>query len=460
MDNTFINLTMSVINTACVMMVIAYLFIRSRGNLSVLEGRLTDKDKVALMIAFGFFAIYAGFNAITVQIGLVSLRHSGPIIGGLIGGPIVGLGAGLIGAADRVIQAGFVGSWKSAVLALLLAGLFSGLYSKYAFKGRLVSIKGAVLFTAVYEILAAGLTFAFAPNLESALLLEQQVRLPLVIGNVAAVYIFFFFINNIMEEQANKRIKEQIENELTVARTIQMSMVPKLFPAPPNTRELEVFAVLEPAKEVGGDLYDFFYIDEHHFCFVIGDVSGKGVPASLFMAVTKTLVQAKAGATVRSHEILYHVNNELCRGNEESMFVTLFCGILDVRTGEVEFSNGGHNKPYLYKREGTLEMLQAPKGIALGVMEEFPFQNQILQLSAKDALVIYTDGVTEAMNQAQELFSEARLEQCIEKTGSFSAKKLTEEIVKEVKAFAAGAPQSDDITLLVLRYFGEAGKHE
>lgn len=456
MENTTA-LTMSVINTACVMMVIAYLVIRTRTNLDILEKTVRKKDIAILTVLFGFFSIYAGMNAIPVHIGVVSLRHSGPIIGGLVGGPVVGVGAGLIGAADRLLQAGMVGSWKSAVLALVLAGLFAGLYSKHRKGKGIVGVKEAVVFTFLYEVFAGGLTFLFAPTFESAMLLEQQVRLPLIIGNVVAVSIFFFFVKNLIEERMNKNIKEQIEHELTVARTIQMSMVPKIFPAPPKTQEVEVFAVLEPAKEVGGDLYDFFYIDEHRFCFVIGDVSGKGIPASLFMAVTKTLIQAKAGAGVNSADILYHTNNELCRGNEESMFVTLFCGILDTRTGEVEFCNGGHNKPYLSRVDGGLEMLNAPKGIALGIMEDFPFQNARLQLAPQDALVIYTDGVTEAMDRNQCLFSEERLEQSIQTFAKSSAKELTHSIVREVKTFANGAPQSDDITMLVLRYFGRNG---
>lgn len=454
MQHTFGALTMSVINTACVMMVIAYLVIRTRTNLDMLEKTVRKQDLVLLTILFGFFSIYAGINAITVNIGIVSLRHSGPIIGGLVGGPLVGLGAGLIGAADRLLQGGMVGSWKSAVLALILAGGFSGLYSKYRQQVGLISVKEAVIFTAIYEVFAVGLTFIFAPSVEAAVALEKQVRLPLIIGNMVAVAIFFLFVRNMLEERRNKNIKEQIEHELTVARTIQMSMVPKVFPVPPDVQEIEVFASLESAKEVGGDLYDFFYIDDHHFCFVIGDVSGKGVPASLFMAVTKTLIQAKAGVGISAAEILYHTNNELCRGNDESMFVTLFCGILDIRTGAVEFCNAGHNKPYCQRADGSYQALNPQKGIALGIMEDFPFSNETMLLAPGEGIVIYTDGVTEAMDISNHMFSDERLENCLAKVGKASSKEITAAIVSEVKTFVNGAPQSDDITILALRYFG------
>jgi sigma-B regulation protein RsbU (phosphoserine phosphatase) len=454
-ENTIGTLTMSVINTACVMMVIAYLLIRTRTNLDMLVGTVEKKDIALLIALFGFFSIYAGLNAIPINIGVVSLRHSGPIIGGLVGGPVVGLGAGLIGAGDRLLQGGLVGSWKSAVLALLLAGVFAGLYSKYGRKGGRMGVKEAVRFTLLYELFAAGLTFIFSIDVETAFSLEKEVRLPLLIGNGVAVAIFFFFVNNLVEERRNKNSKEQMEHELTVARTIQMSMVPKIFPTPPNVREVEVFAVLEPAKEVGGDLYDFFYIDKDHFCFLIGDVSGKGVPASLFMAVTKTLIQAKSGVGISSGEILYHTNNELCRGNEESMFVTLFCAILDLRTGEIEFSNAGHNRPYLYTADGRVQMLAPKRGIALGVVEDFSFKNEKIILAPKDTIVIYTDGVTEAMNKEEEMFSEQRLENTIKRSKNVSPKEMTLSIVTEVQKFANGAAQSDDITILVLRYFGD-----
>ena len=437
------------------MMVVAYLLIRTRTNLGMLEKTVGAKEIGILIMLFGCFSIYAGMNGIPVNIGVVSVRHSGPIIGGLIGGPIVGFGAAVLGVVERVLNEGLIGSWKSAVMALLLSGVFSGIYYKYRQGDGIVSVKEAVIFTIIYEFFASGLTFVFAPSFEAAVILETKVRLPLIIGNVVAVSIFFFFVRNMIEERKNKNIKEQIEHELTVAKTIQMSMVPKVFPIPPNTLEIEVFAILESAKEVGGDLYDFFYIDEHHFCFVIGDVSGKGVPASLFMAVTKTLIQAKSGVGISSAEILFHTNNELCRGNDETMFVTLFCGILDIRTGEVEFSNAGHNRPYLYRADKRVEALDPKKGIALGIMDDFSFINENIILTPGDAIIIYTDGVTEAMDKNDHMFSEERLENHIGTLGDASVKEITNSIVHEVKEFANGAPQSDDITILVLRYLGE-----
>jgi len=447
-------LTMPVINTACVMVTVAYLLMRTQKDFTILQAGNSTKKRFLLIVLFGIFTIYAGYNSIPVDGAVVSLRHTGPILAGLVGGPVVGLVTGGIGVFNRVLQEGLSGTWKSAVLALLLSGLLSGLFSIVLKKDNSVKIWKIVVFTAIYELFSTGLTFIFTSDFETALMIEKNVRLSLIIGNTIAVAIFMFYIKNLTEEKHNKEIKEQIEYELNVARSIQMSMVPKIFPAFPEVQEIEVFALLEPAKEVGGDLYDFFYIDDDHFCFVVGDVSGKGVPASLFMAVTKTLIQAKAGRR-SSAEILFQVNNELCKGNAQDMFVTVFCGILDIRTGEIEFSNAGHTKPYLYKMDGTVEVITPNAGIALGVMTDFIYYQEKLVMSSGDALILYTDGVTEAMSVENELFSEQRLESAVKQTtGNASAKEITYSIAEKVEEFADNAAQFDDITILVLKYFG------
>jgi sigma-B regulation protein RsbU (phosphoserine phosphatase) len=266
--------------------------------------------------------------------------------------------------------------------------------------------------------------------------------------------IFAFIVHNLAREKETQKQKELIESELTVAREIQMSIVPKIFPAFPGRPEFDVFAVLEPAKEVGGDLYDFFLLDEDHLCFTIGDVSGKGVPASLFMAVTKTLIKAMADIKLGSHEILYAVNSELCEDNDSGMFVTEFLGILTISTGEIVYSNGGHNLPYVLRKDGSLEMLPRMAGMALGVMEEIPYVCANVHLEPGDSLVMYTDGVTEAMNEAGELFEEERLEKTLTGLTGYTAREEVEHILHATRQFVNGAKQSDDITIVVLRFIG------
>lgn len=259
------------------------------------------------------------------------------------------------------------------------------------------------------------------------------------------------YLKDLKETTASK---ERIESELKIAHDIQMSMVPKTFPPFPDRQEFDIYATLIPAREVGGDFYDFFFIDDQRLCFAIADVSGKGVPASLFMALTKTMFRAIGGRQNATAElILSRLNGEICRDNDSCMFVTVFCGVLDVRTGQVNYSNGGHNLPYVLSN-GAVRALPKTKGIALGVTEEAAFHAGQILLKPGDRLVLYTDGVTEAMDKEDQLFSESRLETTLRGVNGLSSKEAIERVVKEVQHFSSGAPQSDDITLLALGYVG------
>ena len=248
--------------------------------------------------------------------------------------------------------------------------------------------------------------------------------------------------------------KERIESELQIAHEIQMSMVPKIFPPFPDRSEFDIFAILAPAKEVGGDFYDFFFIDDDHLCFAVGDVSGKGVPASLFMALTKTLFKATAGNGGTPGEILARLNTEICRDNESCMFVTLFCAILNIRTGQVDYGNGGHNLPY-YLLQRSVTPLENLGGRALGLVEQSPYASGRMVLAPGEALLLYTDGVTEAMDSRERLYSDQRLAEFLASNHGSSPRQIVDDLVSDVRSFAGAAPQSDDITALALRYFGK-----
>lgn len=248
--------------------------------------------------------------------------------------------------------------------------------------------------------------------------------------------------------------KERIESELKIAHDIQMGILHKLFPAFPDRTELDIYATLEPAKEVGGDLYDFFFMDHDHLCFAIGDVSGKGVPAALFMAVTRTLLKTKATKGLSPATVLARVNEDLALDNPHCMFVTLFMGILDVRTGEIDYCNGGHNPPYVMRGGGRIELVDAAHGMALGIMDDAVYESARITLRPGDALFLYTDGVTEAMNTADELFSDERLANDLVPLRDSDVKEMVSGIEQQVRAFAQGAAQADDITIMALRYLG------
>jgi len=263
------------------------------------------------------------------------------------------------------------------------------------------------------------------------------------------------YIANLAETTA---AKERYESELKIAKTIQMSFLPKHFPPFPQNVEFDIYATLESAKEVGGDLYDFFLLDADHLFFSIGDVSGKGVPAALFMAAAKTLMKGTASRETTPSDVLAQVNRELCLENESMMFVTVFCGILNFRTGELLYSNAGHNPPLFLRRGQPPEWLPLPDGFFLGTMEEAVYETRQLLLAPGDTLLLYTDGVTEAMDAAKGFYGEERLIHLAAEGSLKPPEELVREVLGSVRAFAGSEPQSDDITLLALTFRGEAVK--
>ncbi len=250
------------------------------------------------------------------------------------------------------------------------------------------------------------------------------------------------------------KAKERMESELKIARTIQMSFLSKRFPPFPEIKAFDLHAALEPAWEVGGDLYDFFLIDDRRLFFSVGDVSGKGVPAALFMAVTKTLIKGNAEQNVTPAEILDKVNKELCVDNESMLFVTMFCGILDFVTGELTFSNAGHNPPLYIPETGEPRWLELPKGLFLGVMEDSVYKTFVTQMWPGDKLFVYTDGVNEAMDPEGRLYTSERLLKEAGKLRKSGAEEFDAGILQSVHDYAAGAPPADDVTVLTLLYKG------
>lgn len=250
--------------------------------------------------------------------------------------------------------------------------------------------------------------------------------------------------------------KQRMEEALRLARDIQMSMLPNRFPAFPHRTDFDLHAVIEPAREVGGDFYDFLLLDEDSLGLAIGDVSGKGIPAALFMSVTKTLLRVIASKQSRPEAVLAELNNELCRNNDTGMFVTLFYGILHLRTGALEYSSGGHNPPYVLAHNGAVEPLAKTRGMALGVLEDTAYQSKTFQLQAGDRLFLYTDGVTEAMDRAYNQFSDPRLLDCLTRARGLSPEDLIHGVLGELRRFSSGAEQSDDITALAVHYQGES----
>ena len=243
--------------------------------------------------------------------------------------------------------------------------------------------------------------------------------------------------------------KEKIESELNVAHSIQMGMLPRGFITPANW---ELYATLDPAKAVGGDLYDFFYLDPDHLCIAIGDVAGKGVPASLFMMVTRTLLRAKAIAGIPIAEVMQSINHELCQDNPNEMFVTFFAAIVDLKTGEMEFCNAGHNYPYIVATGEDIRQLKARGGLPLGVNETMNYTSEKFCFKPREILVLTTDGITDALNTSNDFFGEPKLASTLAAMANKNTKGLTDSLIIELKRFSLGAEQADDITILALQY--------
>jgi phosphoserine phosphatase RsbU/P len=258
--------------------------------------------------------------------------------------------------------------------------------------------------------------------------------------------------NYIRELTETTAAKERIESELGVAASIQRSMLPSTFPAFPDREEFDIYAMMRPAKEVGGDFYQFLLVDDNRLCIAIGDVSGKGVPAALLMAVTTSLIRIEAAEGIGPDEILSRLNKHLVQGNDTCMFVTVFCGILDLRTGELVYANGGHEPPFVVKPAHQALHLGPPGGPIVGIMEDMEFPLESLTLQPGDALFAYTDGVTEAFDTNEQLYSKERLGNELLAVCERPVQGIVEEIVKSVELFSKGTPQADDITIIGVKF--------
>jgi len=245
---------------------------------------------------------------------------------------------------------------------------------------------------------------------------------------------------------------ESIKGDLAVAQEIQQAILPRIFPPfPEDANQMDIAASMNAAKDVAGDFYDFFRIDDDHIGFVIADVSGKGIPAAIFMAVSRTLIRATGIRGVKPSECITYINSLLAEESASNMFVTVFYGIYDIKTGDVTYTNAGHNPPYVAKADGSIVKLPLSKNIIAGFLKDYQFTEEALQLQHGDTLLLYTDGVTEAVDPDYNEYGEERLEALLKNTSQADCQQLIDAVKADVKVFANGAEQSDDITLLAIK---------
>ncbi|MBO7373208.1 MAG: serine/threonine-protein phosphatase [Oscillospiraceae bacterium] len=309
------------------------------------------------------------------------------------------------------------------------------------------------------------------------LLLTLMNQFPVSRGTMFAVLIPVFFLllaaavvfsasvkrnrSVIVEQEAEAQKTERLSMELELAKTIQSNMLPNTYPVFPERKEFDVYARTEPAKELGGDFFDFQMIDKDHLALIIADVAGKGIPAAMFMMASKIIIHNMAKS--RNHDpakILKAVNKQIGANNHADMFVTLWLGILEISTGLLSAANAGHEYPCLMHKNRDFILLKDPHGLVLGALDKTEYRSYEIQLVPGDTVFLYTDGVTEAMNADNEEFGLERMVDALNLEREAPVAKLVDNVRGAVGAFVGDAQQADDITMMVLRYFGEEGKPE
>ncbi len=470
--NAALHLVVSAVNSMAVVLVASYLVTRTPVFHEVLERRRSPRATLFLISVFSLLGIYGTMSGIHVFGAVCNTRYIGPVVAGLTGGPLVGTVTGLIAGAHRYLTGGSpVGgvpdfTRTASAASTVVAGIVAGLYHHFTTRrtGRFPGALQAAIVAAAVQVYHLGQVLLVCKPFEHAWALTRVGGAAMILANTLGTATFFFILVNLLRERATRRQrdllrqqKQRIESELLVARDIQLSMVPKMLPKPPHWPECDLFASLQSAREVGGDFYDFFLDREGRLVFSVGDVSDKGVPASLFMAVTKTLLKGLHEPGLPPHQLLSRVNREIFGENDELMFVTVFCGVLDFSTGLLSYSNAGHNPPLLVHAGGAVERLPLPPGFVLGASPDPVYETRSVVLAPGDGLVAYTDGVTEAMNARREQYSERRLAETVRAASGASPEALVAAVARSVAEHAAGEPQSDDITILSFRYRGAAG---
>jgi len=459
------SILVDLIRTGCVVMVFAYLVSRTKFFTNLLDGIFDYKSRIVIILLFGALSIYGTFGGIILDTGAIAhirhlgptgaiaeLRDLGPMIAGLVGGPAIGLGAGLIGGIHRYFLGGFLA--VPCAIATVLAGLTGGLIYSLR-KGNFPRIWQVMLLTVGIELMDIGLSLLIAKPFNDVVTVAKELTVPIVVANGIGAGIFAFIISNLINERKTTADKEKYRRELErkrfeieAARSIQQTFLPD---SPPRLEGFDMAAFNLPALEVGGDFYDFIPISEDTWGIVIADVSGKGFPAALFMALSRTCVRANAMGKTTASEAICMANNLIAQDAKSGMFVTLFYAVLDLHKKQLRYVNAGHNPPLLCKGYGGDVVLLSAHGIALGVMDEINLQEVELNLANNDVVVFYTDGITEAVNDKEEQFGQERLIKLVAQNSSLPAQELIDKIKSAVTDFAQRQAQFDDLTLVVLK---------
>ena len=449
MDELSILLSRMVV-TIAVMMLMAR-FISGNNNFTKWMAKQQNSRVKTVLLAGaigGVFGIYANISGFEWNGAVISLRDIGPMLAGFIGGPLGGLFAGVIAGLHRLLWGGVTA--PACMVATCLIGLFCGIISKFN-REFIKKPYWAFLVSAGMEIFHLGVALLMVKPFDTALNIVKQIALPFTVMNAIGFALLMSMIAFMERQNELKKERDRLQSELEVATVIQHSLLPELTAAYPGRAEVAVRGSMQPAKEVGGDFYDVFFLDKDRLAFVIGDVSGKGIPAALFMANSKITLQNCIRDIPALGEAVATANNALCARNEADMFITLWVGVLDLQSGEITYVNAGHNPPVTVL-SGEVSYLTKKSGLVLAGMDGVPYKEHTLTLQKGDTVFLYTDGVTEAENAANELYGEDRLLTCFEQIKNSAPEEVIETIKQSVEIFVNGADQFDDMTMLCFKW--------
>ena len=411
-------------------------------------GRQKTWKMILLVGVFGgLFGIYGNISGIELSKAVLSVRDIGPMFAGFLGGPVSGLIAGAIAGAHRLTMGGI--SAVACVVATSTIGLLCGILSN-VFPNVLRKFWWTILIGAGMEILHLCFVLLIVRPFSDAVDIVRVIALPFVTINAVGIASMMAIIHYIERQRDLSLERERMRSELEVATVIQHSLLPSITDTYPGRPEICVSASMEAAKAVGGDFYDVFFVDSDKLAFLIGDVSGKGVPAALFMASAKIILQNCIRNMATLSEALSTANNLLCDKNEADMFVTVWTGVLDLTDGKFVYASAGHNAPVLI-RDGETEFLKAKNGFVLGGMEGMQYRVSECRMERGDALFMYTDGVTEASTTANELFGDDRLLACLTGCADTDAQGILQKVHQAIDEFVKDAEQFDDITMLCFK---------
>jgi sigma-B regulation protein RsbU (phosphoserine phosphatase) len=450
MEHTFLIL----IEKTCVIVVIAYIISRMSFFRGILHKKFTIRNQVLMIAAFGAISIFGTYSGINIMGAIANVRDLAPMIAGLVGGPWIGLGVGLIGGVHRLFLGG-----PTAIacgLATILAGLFGGLIY-YLNRGKFIGIIGAVIFAALMESFHMILNLIITKPYPLALAIVHDLAGPMILANSLGMLVFAFIISNLLKEQETKQERdyyldelERHKYELKVAQKIQKSFLPNNIPL---LKRLDLSAANIPAKDAGGDFYDFIKLSDDETAVVIADVSDRKVPATLLMAVSRTIIRSisESAENPKPSQLVEYLNRLITEKNKSDVSLTLFYGILSLKNKQMNFINAGHSPPLVYKSKEKKIISLEKTDVLLGVKKNIKLKDIKISLENDDIILFHTDGIYSVTNKNGKSFNNDLIGEILTKSSSQTSQEIINNLKNSIRDFCGKGVLEDDISLIVIK---------